>query len=115
MIRGGVYTAKYSGIAYEAQGVFVLRNGAFVGVGQAGAVYEGKYWSDHARGTLRFDGSVRFPPNTALVTGGDTGPNGITAQFRGEGPPPNPQSHVTLQLEGQPVSLVMSFVSAVPG
>lgn len=115
VIRTGIYAARYSGIAYEAQGVFVLRNGAFRGVGQAGAVYEGSYAIDFARGAVRFSGNVRFPAGTVLVTGERAGTEGLTAAFAGVGPPPAEGAHISLQLEGQPVNLVLNYVGPLPG
>jgi hypothetical protein len=115
MVRDGVYQAIYSGSQYAARGVFVFRNGAFVGIGQTGAIYEGAYWANPGTNTFEFDGCVRFPAGIPLVTGPATSPEPVIIPFKGRGPEPAPEANFTLMLDGQPVEVSMSYVCPIPG
>ena len=115
MVRDGIYQAAYSGAGYAARGVFVLRKGAFVGIGQTGALYEGAYWANQATKSLDFDGCVRFPPGVALVTGLQVRPDAVILPFKGSAPQPSPDANFCLQLQGQPVQVSMTYVSPIPG
>lgn len=114
-IRSGIYAARYAGLAYEARGTFVLRNGSFFGIGQVGAVYEGVYRLDHKTGLVSFEGCVRFPPNTQLVNGPNVGPDGLTVPFHASAPPALPSTDFVLQIEKTPVSVHFEYVSPIPG
>ena len=115
MLRDGVYQATYSGSRYAARGVFVFRKGAFVGIGQTGAIYEGAYWANPDTKQFDFDGCVRFPAGTELVTGPAPSPDTVTLPFKGTAPTPSPDSHFSITLAGQPVEVSMSFVCPIPG
>jgi hypothetical protein len=115
MLRDGVYQILYSGSAYQARGVFVYRNGAFIGVGQSGAIYEGTYRSEPGNAIVRFDGCVRFPPGTELVTGPIAGAEGMVIPFKGSALAPAPDASFSISLDGQSVDLQMTFVSPIPG
>ena len=115
MLREGIYQAIYSGAQYAARGVFVFRKGAFVGIGQTGAIYEGAYWANPDTKTFEFDGCVRFPAGIPLVTGPEASPDPVIIPFKGSAPEPAPESDFTLLLDGQPVQVSMAFVSPIPG
>ena len=111
----GIYQVVYAGTAMEARGVFVLRQGAFTGVGQTGALYKGKYGPDPARGLFQFEGNVDFPPDTILVTGSRAGPNGLSMPFKGESAAPKPDARFSISFGGRAVDLMMSYVGPIPG
>jgi hypothetical protein len=113
-MRDGIYLSTYVGGGYQARGTFVLRNGSFTGVGQAGAVYEGVYWSDSKAKRTRFEGAVRFPPGTELVTGPHVGIEGLTVPFKGEAPT-GAETAGEMSIGGEPVRFEMRFISPIPG
>lgn len=116
MLRDGIYQMIYSGAAYSARGMFVFRKGSFVGLGQTGAIYEGAYWSDPASQAFDFDGCVRFPPRTELVTGGPvSGDQELIIPFKGSGRMRDGQANFTLAFNNEPVEVAMTFVSPIPG
>lgn len=114
MVREGIYQSLSTGAAYTARGVFVLRRGTFIGVGQSGAVYEGTYYLDPGGVTVTFEGCVRFEPNTPLVTGTVVGPEGLTLPFRGVAPVPRPDASFEMALDDQNISVAMKFISPLP-
>ena len=114
MVREGIYQSLSTGQAYTARGVFVLRRGTFIGVGQSGAVYEGTYYLDPGGETVTFDGCVRFEPETQLVTGPTVGPEGLTIAFKGRSPVPRPDASFTFVLDGGEISVAMKFISPIP-
>lgn len=70
----GFYAAYLTGSAGQGFAMLVFRNGTIVGVDAAGAKYDGTY-SD-AGGALSVKLKVSLPPETLLVQGVSTGPQG---------------------------------------
>ena len=95
--------------------MFVFRKGAFVGLGQTGANYEGAYWWNAADQMMDFDGCVRFPAGTELVTSPGVHEKELTIPFKGRGRLENGNGSFVLDFAGQPVDVQMSFVSPIPG
>ena len=115
MVRDGIYQAIYSGSGYKARGMFVFRKGAFVGIGQTGAIYEGAYYPNSTEQVFDFDGCVRFPAGTELVTGPGIHEKELTIPFKGHSAMQNGEAKFVLNFDGQPVDVTLTFVSPIPG
>ena len=115
VMREGIYQLVYAGATSSAVGVFVLRNGAFSGVGEKGAHYTGNYKFQPARNLYKFEGQVQFPPNTATVTGFVAGDQGSTVKLEGELSTPDPATRFSLDFAGRAVDVSIKYVSPIPG
>jgi hypothetical protein len=75
----GFYAAYLTGGAGQGFVMFVFRRGTIVGIDVAGAKYDGIY-SEAANGFL-VKLKVSLPPNTLLVQGVSTGPQGDNSEL----------------------------------
>jgi hypothetical protein len=70
----GIYAAYMSGKAGQGLAVLVFRREQIVGADTAGVVYDGRYVP--AAANLSITLTAKAPPNTLIVQGGQTGPEG---------------------------------------
>lgn len=75
----GFYAAYLTGSAGQGFAMFTFRNGVIVGVDAAGAKYDGTYIDTGNGFDIRLD--VSLPPNTLLIQGISTGPQGDSSQL----------------------------------
>ena len=114
-MRDGIYRLVYAGVASSALGVFVVRNGRFHGVGQAGAEYQGDFRFEPARNLYLFEGHGQFPPETEMVTGGTADRDGVTIPIKGEMSSPDPSTRFSLDFAGRAVDVAITYVAPIPG
>lgn len=75
----GFYAVYTTGKAGQGFAMVVFRNGAIVGTDATGVRYDGTYAVSDRGIAVKID--VTFPPNTTLVQGVTTGPEGDTAEL----------------------------------
>jgi hypothetical protein len=75
----GFYAVYMTGNAGQGFAMVVFRNGAIVGVDVSGVRYDGTYTVTNRRFAVRIN--VTFPPNTTLVQGVTTGPEGDISEL----------------------------------
>ena len=114
-MRDGIYQVVYAGVSSAALGVFVVRNGAFSGVGQMGAEYHGSVRLEPPRNLYIFEGQATFPPNTPTVTGYVTSDGRMTLPIKGELSNPEPSTCFSLTFAGRSVAVAINYVCPIPG
>lgn len=80
----GFYAAYLTGAVGQGFGMFVFRKGTIVGSDATGVKYDGTY-TEHDRG-VAVKLAISFPPNTLLVQGVTTGPEGENSELEVELP-----------------------------
>jgi hypothetical protein len=75
----GFYAAYLTGSAGQGFAMLVFRNGTIVGVDVAGARYDGTYGDAGSAFSIKL--KVALPPNTLLVQGVSTGPQGDNSEL----------------------------------
>lgn len=114
-MREGIYQLTYAGVSYAALGVFVFRNGAFSGIGQAGAQYHGTCLFEPTRNLYVMAGRATFKANTSTVTGFVTGDQDATFAIKAELSSPDPSTRFSIDFAGRAVDVAASYVCALPG
>lgn len=114
-MRDGIYQVNYVGASYGALGVFVIRNGAFNGVGPTGAFYQGTCILDRQRSLFTMQGTVTFKPNTLTVTGYISPDVESTFPIKGELSSPDPSTRFSIDFGGRAVDVAASYVCPIPG
>jgi hypothetical protein len=76
----GFYAAYLTGATLQGFAMLVFRNGKVVGVDVGGGKYDGTY-ADSDVGGYAVKLKVSLPPNTALVQGVSTGPQGDNSEI----------------------------------
>ena len=75
----GFYAVYLTGTAMQGFAMLIFRNGTVVGIDAGGVKYDGTY-SDNGSG-YAVKLTVSIPPNTALVQGVTTGPQGDVSEI----------------------------------
>lgn len=75
----GFYAAYLTGSSGQGLAMLILRHGTIVGVDAAGAKYDGIYTDSSDGFALKVN--IWLPPNTLLVQGVSTGPQGDTSEL----------------------------------
>ncbi len=76
----GFYAAYLSGKAAQGFAMLIFRKGKIVGAGTLGDVFDGHY-EVASDSMLSVKIKTRSPPNTTLIQGGITGPEGETGDL----------------------------------
>ncbi len=114
-MRDGIYQITYAGVAYSALGVFVMRNGAFAGMGPTGARYHGTIGFVPQRNLYAMNGTATFKPNTPTVTGFVTGDTDSTFPITAELSSPDPATRCSIDFAGRAVDVAVEYVGPIPG
>jgi hypothetical protein len=114
-MREGLYRLNYAGVTASAVGMFAFRNGAFTGVGELGAYYQGTCLHDPTRNLYKFDGAVTLRPDTPTVTGFLASPTGTTIPLSGELSEPAPTTRFSLDFAGRAVDVLIEYIGPLPG
>ena len=114
-MRDGIYQLTYAGVSFSALGVFVIRNGKFSGVGQAGALYHGTCMLDPARNLYQMAGTATLKANTSTVTGFLTGDQDATFPIKAELSSPDPSTRFSIDFAGRSVDVAATYVCPIPG
>ena len=114
-MREGLYRLQYAGATSSAVGLFAIRQEAFTGVGEMGALYQGTCKRDPGRNLNIFQGSVTFRPDTPTVTGFVASPSGSTVLLAGELSDPEPSTRFSIDFAGRAVDVLIEYVGPLPG
>jgi hypothetical protein len=102
----GFYAGYFSAAAGEGLALLVIRNGVIVGVDRGGFEYDGKV----AQGKDGYDveAKVKVPPNSASITGIQSGTHGLTYDLKFGLPfEPEEQPFVRIETPNGPVNMRM--------
>ncbi len=110
----GIYRIESGGIAYLTRTVIVLRGGKLVGVGEMGGRYFATYVFDPVRRLTTFTGHIELPPNVPLVTGGSTGPHGLTVPMTGETKFSSGRSRFSFSMAGRAIDSALVYQGSLP-
>lgn len=77
----GIYTAYISGVEGNGFGMLVFKNGLITGADAAGVNFDGEYSFDIKKKKYEGEIKVTAPPNSILIQGQNTGPNGMEYKF----------------------------------
>ncbi len=114
MVQNGFYRVLFSGTAYSAVNIFMLKDGAAVGFNFDGDECSGTYDFDPVRKLVRFTVTARVRPNITLVTGQIIGAAPVSVKLEGDAPVPNPTSRFSFDLGGRTVDVAMEFLRPLP-
>ncbi len=118
MLDDGVYSLTYFGADCEqpcsASGLAVLRSGKILGSDRHGGVFTGSYAYDAARKTNTVHVRLKVPDGGVLVTGFAAGSEGVTLDIAGSFERAAPTSTATVEVEGAPVDVRLTYLGALP-
>jgi len=118
MLDEGVYTLTYFGTDCDqpciASGLAVLRSGKILGSDRLGSVFTGSYAYDDTRQTNTVHVRLKVPDGGVLVTGFAAGSEGVTLEIAGSFERAAPTSTSTVEVEGNPVDVRLTYLGALP-
>lgn len=118
MFDEGLYALAYQGHdGTPPQGgdaLAVLRAGRIIGSDRWGGMFEGSYRYDPKHETNHFHVRMQVPPHGELVTGFTGGPDGATVDFVAVLDRATPVASATIEIEGQPVDLKLTYLGPLP-
>lgn len=116
----GLYSLNYklAGAAADSQtggdALAALRCGRVLGSDRWGGVFDGSYCFNSAAGKSQVHIELQLPPDGVLVTGYSAGAGGAVITIDAELDIAGPVSTSTIEVDGQPVELRLSYVGPLP-
>jgi len=118
MLDDGVYTLTYFATDCAqpsiASGLAVLRNGKILGSDRLGSVFTGSYAYDATRQINTVHVRLKVPDGGVLVTGFAAGSEAVTLEIAGSFERAAPTSTATVDVEGAPVDVRLTYLGALP-
>ena len=118
MMEEGIYSLSYRGDTpgedERDDALAVLRDGQILGSDRWGGLFTGSYEFDpiRQRGTVRVN--LHVPPGGILVNGYVAGPDGSSVDLVATLEPPAPVSLTTVELNGRPLRLELTYIGPLP-
>jgi hypothetical protein len=117
MFRNGIYKIFYRDPADEdgsfEDALAVVRNGKVIGADRYGGVFTGE--PRCALGLLEtLKLQLNMPPGGELVTGYVAGPSGVSLDIIGRLDPMRDNQTAVVEIGGEPVELVVSYLGPLP-
>lgn len=109
----GIYVGYFTAAGGNGLAMFFLRDGSLAGADPNGVIYDGTYRVAENRSHI---GRVRVinPPNTMLVQGASTGPNGLTYEADFTFPPDFLQRpHLRVETPLGPVNVALKKLRSI--
>jgi len=104
----GFYAAYMSGKQGLGFAMLVFRKGRITGADAAGVMFDGQY-SNAASDVILIEISVKAPPNTPLIQGGTTGPQGEEGQLQFQVPLDfSAQKFVRIETQRGPINVKLN-------
>lgn len=114
----GVYRITYHGRTRgddeTDQALAVLRNGKILGSDRHGGIFMGSYRYDRTRNLNSVHLRIEVPPDSMLVNGYATGPEGGQVEVMCHVARAAPLSHATVKVAGQPVDFEFNYLGPLP-
>lgn len=118
MLDEGLYDLTYFWTKSDepciANGLAVLRSGKILGSDRLGGVFKGSYTFDNVRQTNTVHVRLKVPDGGILLTGFSAGAEGAVVDISGTFDRAAPTSTSTVDVEGQPLDVRLTYLGALP-